>query len=318
MSTFATDLTTESGNTETDANDINTDTSPTILTKKNISKQEIQGKCDLKCVFNFAYEVSEDTVVTNNGTTLSLTYERAKQAPVTFNTFQYYVYMIYIYAPSIHLFNGGTADAEMIIEHMPILGGESLFVCVPIVRSTQVTNASNTLTNIIEKVSTYAANENETTSLNATMGFNLMDFVPSKPFINYTGTEGFVGQVIVFTLMDGIPLSTESLDTLKKIIEPATMDVSGAMLFFNPDGPNTVHSADGIYISCKPTGTSSDETEVTYKNETVNDSDFSWNNPVVHFILMAVMLILLYAFITFVFKAFFSEKEATGSSSTSD
>ena len=279
---------------------------------KNISKQEIKGKCDLKCVFNFTYEISEDTIVTNNGTFLTLSYERSKQPPVTFNTFQYYVYTIRIFTPSLHLFNEATTDGEIIIEHLPVLGGESLFVCIPIVQSTQVTNASNTLNNIIENVSTYAANENETSTLNASIRFNLTDFVPSKPFINYTGTQGLVGQVIIFTLMDGIPLSMEKVTTLKKIIAPDTMEIAGDMLFFNPDGPNTVQSADGIYISCKPTGTSTEETEVNYKNETVNDSGFSWNNPVVYFLLIAGMFILLYTCITLIFNGLFSEgKEST-------
>ena len=263
-------------------------------------------------MFNFTYEISEDTIVTNNGTFLTLSYERSKQPPVTFNTFQYYVYTIRIFTPSLHLFNEATTDGEIIIEHLPVLGGESLFVCIPIVQSTQVTNASNTLNNIIENVSTYAANENETSTLNASIRFNLTDFVPSKPFINYTGTQGLVGQVIIFTLMDGIPLSMEKVTTLKKIIAPDTMEIAGDMLFFNPDGPNTVQSADGIYISCKPTGTSTEETEVNYKNETVNDSGFSWNNPVVYFLLIAGMFILLYTCITLIFNGLFSEgKEST-------
>jgi hypothetical protein len=307
--TTATDTTTGDSNTTDNTTTDQTDI-PTTITK-NISKDDVAGKCDLKCVFNYHYQTSDNTVLTNNGTFLTLTYEQTKDSPVNFNTLQYYVHAIYIYAPSLHLYNGSACDAEIIIEHLPELTGDNLFVCLPVIASSQVTNAGITLTNIVETAATYAANVNETTTINNHVSFNLTDFVPKKPFLNYTGTQGFVGQVIIYTLMDGIPLSNSSLTLLKKIIDPATMDISGDMLFINPDGPNTAQSADGIYIDCQPTGNSPDNTDVSYKNETVNDSKFSWNNPVVHFILMGLMFILLYALISVIFNSAFKVSDDT-------
>lgn len=271
---------------------------------KNISTEDVVGKCDLKCVYNFTYQSSGTTTATNNGNFITLTYEENKIAPVYFNTFQYYVQGVYIYSPSIHLFNGAVTNAEVVIEHLPVLTGDNLFVCLPVISSTQTSTASIELTNIIETIATYAPNVNETTGINANMNFNLSDFVPpKKPFMNYKGSVGFIGQVVVFSIMDGIPLSSGTLTTLSNIITSTTFDVAGGSLFLNPDGPNTALSADGIYISCKPTGNSDDKTEVTYKKDSVNNLGVSWNNPVVQFLVTLLILLVIYTVITFAFKA---------------
>jgi hypothetical protein len=276
----------------------------TTIQTKNISTDAVVGKCDLKCIYNFTYQASGTTTATNNGKFVTLTYEQSKVAPVFFNTFQYYVQGIYIYCPSIHLFNGAVTNAEIIIEHLPVLTGDNLFVCLPVIASTQISTAGIALANIIETVASYAPSVNETTAINANVNFNLSDFVPTKKqFINYTGTAGFLGQVVVFSIIDGIPLSSSTLTTLSKIIQANAFDVAGGDLFLNPDGANTALSADGIYISCKPTGNSEEKTEVTYKNDSVNNLGVSWNNPVVHMILIVLLLLILYIFIAVGFQA---------------
>ena len=57
-----------------------------FLTKKpiNISPQNVYGKCDLKCVYNFKYKESSLTVK-NNGINISLTYDNSNVAPVSYN-----------------------------------------------------------------------------------------------------------------------------------------------------------------------------------------------------------------------------------------
>jgi hypothetical protein len=149
------------------------------------------------------------------------------------------------------------------------------------------------LTNIITNVSNNAPSVNETTALNST--FNLSEFVPNKPFINYSGSSGLNGQVIVFPLVDAIPLSSDTLDILSKIIQPSTLNITGGELFLNPDGPNSIKTADGIYISCKPTGSSEENTNVSYTNDTTS-FDFSsiFSSSILRGIMMAIIFIVIF------------------------
>ena len=60
------------------------------LTKKaiNISSQNVYGKCDLKCVYNFKYKESVLTVK-NNGVNISLSYDNSNVPPVLYNEEKY-------------------------------------------------------------------------------------------------------------------------------------------------------------------------------------------------------------------------------------
>jgi len=265
----------------------------------DISKRDIYGKCDLKCAYNFDY-LPSDTVCTNNGTYIQLSYEKTSSAPVVFNSLKYNVNTIYIYSPSIHTYNGATTDGECIIEHLPVLDGDMLYVCIPITKSTQTTTAGDVLTNIITSVSNNAPSVNETTVLNST--FNLSEFVPNKPFLSYTGTSGLNGQVVVFSLVDAIPVSSDTLDTLSKIIQPSTLTITGGNLFLNPDGPNSVTTADGIYISCKPTGTSDEETDVTYTSNSGISFSSILNSSILRGIMMTIVFVAIFYMIGYLLK----------------
>ena len=100
------------------------------LTKKpiNISPQNVYGKCDLKCVYNFKYKESSLTVK-NNGVNISLTYDNSNVPPVLYNQEKYNVSQIMIFSPSLHLFNNNKVEAEIIIEHTPEVWRPK-FICV--------------------------------------------------------------------------------------------------------------------------------------------------------------------------------------------
>jgi carbonic anhydrase len=274
----------------------------------NISKDNIYGKCDLKCAYNFQYNQS-NSVATNNGISITLTYDKGNDSPVLFNNQKYFVSIITLYCPSIHLFNNSKANAELVIEHSPELGGEQLYVCIPIFQSYQsyqTSQASDNLTEIIQSVSNNAPSNGETTNLNMS-NFNLNNFIPKKPFYNYTGQTGLVGQVIVFPLLEGISLNESSLESLTKIIQPLSLEISGGNLFFNQYGPNSDSSNNqGIYISCQPTGNSSEETEVTYTKSTIYDLDSIMNNPTTKLIFQiligCILFILIFYTINFIFS----------------
>jgi carbonic anhydrase len=258
----------------------------------NISKQNISGKCDLKCSYNFKYSETNLTAK-NNGVSIALTTDSNKIPPVTYNNQKYNVTNIEIVSPSIHLFNGTTAAAEIIINHTPIQGGSQLNVAIPITSSSESSTASTLITQIIQSVSSNAPAANETTNLSIN-DFTLQDIVPSKPFYSYTGASDNT-DYIVFDITNAIPLSSSIITTLQQIIKPFPLPTPGGKLFFNSTGPNTTKVSEGIYISCKPTGSSDEETAVTYnKNVTTYDFTDLTNNPTVKLIFQIIIGCLLF------------------------
>jgi carbonic anhydrase len=235
----------------------------------NISSQSVNGYCDLKCAYDFNYPESNSTA-TNNGVMITLTYENTSNPPVLFNQQKYNVTNIYICCPSIHYFNNTQAAGEIIINHSPVTGGNNLSVGIPFVSSTDVNSASNSITNIIETVSASAPSDGDSVNLNLT-DFTLQNVVPKKPFFTYTSTSDNTNW-IVFNTFDAIPLSNATLSTLGQLIQPYNIATTGDELFYNSKGPNNVGVGDGIYISCQPTGSSDENTEVSYsKNSTSYD-----------------------------------------------
>ena len=109
-------------------------------------------------------------------------------------------------------------------------------------------------------------------------GFTLQDIVPSKPFYSYTDPNKY--DYIVFDITNAIGLNASTITTLQQIIKPYPIPTPGGQLFFNSTGPNTSNIGEGIYISCQPTGSSEEETAVTYdKNVTTYDFTDITNNP---------------------------------------
>jgi len=255
----------------------------------NISTNNVQGKCDLKCSYNFKYPETNLTAK-NNGTLISLTSDTNNTTPVTYNAQKYNVSNILIVKPSIHIFNNSPASAEIIIEHTPVSGGQQFFVGIPITSSTESSDASNFITQIIESVATNAPAANETTNINIS-GFTLDKIVPVKPFFSYS-TPGNQGEWVVFPIINAIPLNNGTLTTLGQIIQPFPIPTPSNGLFFNSNGPNSGgNMGDGIYISCQPTGSSEEEISVSYNKNTSSAVDTSsmLNNPTTLIIVQVII-----------------------------
>lgn len=263
-------------------------------TNINISKQNISGKCDLKCAYNFKYSESNLTAK-NNGVYIALTPDTEKVPPVTYNNQKYNVSEFIILSPSMHIFNGATVAAEIVIGHTPVQGGSPLNVCIPIISSSNSSTASNLITEVIQGISSNAPAANETTNLSIN-GFTLQDIVPSKPFYSYTDSNN--DDFIVFDITNAIGLNASIITTLQQIITPFPIPTPGGQLFFNSVGPNTTSIGEGIYISCQPTGSSEEETAVTYnKNVTTYDFTDITNNPTAKLIFQIIIGCLLFIFI---------------------
>jgi hypothetical protein len=283
------------------------------LTKKpiNISPQNVYGKCDLKCAYNFKYNESSLTVK-NNGVNISLTYDNSNVPPVLYNQEKYNVSKIMIFSPSLHLFNNNKVEAEVIVEHTPEAGGPNLFVCVPIIKSGDNTSASTLLTQVISGTATNAPAANETTNLNLS-GFTLDKIIPKKPFFSYSGTySNSTADFIVFGKNYAIPLNDKVLSGLSSIIKPFPLPMLGDNLFLNAKGPNSGGPAGGgIYISCQPTGSSEEETDITNtKNSTDSDVSVSIENIInsptfkliVEIIVGIILFMAIFAGLAFVYS----------------
>jgi hypothetical protein len=279
------------------------------LTKNpiNISQKNIYGKCDLKCAYNFKYKESSLNVK-NNGINIALIYDNSNVPPVSYNEEKYTVSKIMIFAPSLHLFNENKVDAEIIIEHIPESGGQNLFVCVPIIKSSDSTTASSLLSQVIAGVATNAPAENETTTLNI-LGFTLSSIIPKRPFFSYSGTySNSTADFIVFGKNFAIPLKDKVINTLCSIIKPFNLPMIGDNLFFNSKGPNSSGSiGDGIYISCQPTGSSEEQIEITNtKNTSESDMgnliDKSTFKLIIKIVVGCILFIIIFLLLGFVFS----------------
>jgi len=265
----------------------------------DVSKKNISGKCDLKCAYNFNYPESNITAK-NRGVLINLTYDNSKTPPVTYNTQKYTVTKIIISSPSLHLFNGATTDAEIIIEHTPVKGGPEFLVGIPIKSSSESSDASYLLKEIIDITGTNAPSQGESTNLSIS-GFTLDKIVPNKQYYSYT--DNGKNDWIVFGILDAIPLSSDTITTLQKIIKPYPVPMTGGELFFNSSGPNSTKVGEGIYISCKPTGSSNEETTVEYSKNTPS-YDFAniLDNPVTKMIFQIIVGCILFIIVFMIFN----------------
>jgi len=286
----------------------------------NISPDNISGDCKLKCVYSFNYPVS-NCVATNKKNYISLNYDSSPSPAAKFNNDNYNVSKILIVSPSLHKFNGSVTEGEFIIEHTPLAGANTLFVCIPITTNSYSTKATTILETIIATVSNQAPAAGETTNI-AIDDFTLNSIVSMEPFYSYSVLNK--AHFIAYGLKNSISINQQSLKSLQSMINTTnkssipneaifsqTIDSKNGNtlpLFINSTGPtnSTFTGDDEIYIDCRPTGNSDEMTDVTnirpgIKNDLTSGSIMQ--NPVVAFIIYSiftiVILYVVYFLITF-------------------
>jgi carbonic anhydrase len=271
----------------------------------NISTKNISGKCDLKCSYSFNYP-STNLIIKNNEYMITLTPEN--QMPgVVFNESQYTVSAINIYSPSLHKFNDSKASAEIQIEHIPVNGGNNLYVCIPIIKSSDTTNASNIVGSIITQTAKKAPGKNESLRLNLD-DFTLQNVIPKAGFYNYTGTGDNKGEYIVYGMNNAIPVNERILTVLSKIIKPYNINIYGDSLFYNASGPNSTLKQQGIYISCQPTGSSKESTNILNEKKMSTSLDIHslFKQMYSSAISQIIIILLIIMFVLFIFAKLFN------------
>lgn len=281
--------------------------------KINISSSNVSGKCELKCAYSFKYP-DTSLSATNKGDSISFTCDKDSSYPVMYNDNKYYIQSIDLVSSSFQNFNNMPAKAELIITHYPMSRGPKLHVAIPIIMSTNLSESTAFLTEIITAVATSAPAKNNSTNLNIS-DFNLNKIIPSKPFFSYTDTNQ--EEWIVYGLSTAITLSESTLTTLNQIITATTINsYSDTGVYFNSLGPNTISSNDsGIYISCQPTGNSEEEMGVLEKRKNIVNYELlspSFIKNMYMYLLFALSIVLLYFALYVAFYYFMGPQSKTG------
>jgi hypothetical protein len=288
----------------------------------NISRKNIEGKCDLKCAYNFTY-TDAPIEARNSENAIRCIYEDKNSMPVLYNKKKFRPWLSTIYYPSQILYNNKIADAEITTLHINDDSTQILAVIIPIKISNDSSSATSTITNVIKSMSVSAPSTGKNVTIS---NFNLQNIVPKKPFYscNINNTN-----CIIFGMIDAISISKSTFDTFTQIIKRNdqklninSSDFSG--LYYNSSGPNTTTSlGDGIYISCNPTGNSTETEEVTYEtNVPVYDVGNILEDPtfilVVQTIIACIVFIIIFYLWNYAYKFIDGDFGAPQTSSTKD
>ena len=256
-------------------------------------------KCDTRCSYTYNY-LSSDCNASVKTNYISLSYKAFSTSQAKYNGNDYWVEDIRIYYPSIHKYNGSTADAEMVMIHNSIVG-KKIAVCAPIVQSSLVNKGSEKLSFLMNLLK-------DTTNTTIPDFYSLNIFLDHKPFYTYDGT--FFSDCaqnisyIVYRPSDfQINITSDAFTQLKKITKTHTYGIiqnTSALLFYNSSGSKPISSGDQIYIDCQPINKS--EEEVTMNKEVYSiNTQFSFsqlqNNQLLQLLLcFIIFIVIIYVF----------------------
>jgi carbonic anhydrase len=243
----------------------------------NISQRHSYGKCVDKCDFSFKYDNSS-IKLTNKGTYLNITCDDTNNSPVTYNTRKYKVSDIRIYAPSLHTYNGAHMPCEILIIHTPVLGGNQLFVSIPVIKTSGSVNIGSTIFNAVIKnaLANIPAEGNESRVDNI-KNFNLNAFVPKKEYYYYTGVN-FLEQPCSTTIdvicylpyVANIGINDDVLSRLSSIIQTSNIipkeysETDTPKLYLNSTSFRLGSESSGeMIMDCQPYDDSAEPTETT-------------------------------------------------------
>jgi len=245
----------------------------------DISMDKVQGTCNLKCSYSYNYGDSNCVASPLEDKNFRILYDQSNNPPVMFNNNQYNVYDIRIILSPSHTYNNNTVDGEILICHQPLQTGNSFYVYIPIIKSSDKSKASQLLSNIINATSNRSPKINEAVNLNEITNFNLNTIVPNNEFYYYNDTTNGL-ESIIYDRKYFIALDSKTITNLKNMIGVGTRwpILTQFPLFYNQHGPNRLSNNDGeIYIDCKPVNKSEEEVQI------IKDTSYSLNSLMVIF-----------------------------------
>jgi len=257
----------------------------------DISDTHSLGKCVDKCDYSFKYQNSS-IPISNKGDYLSIRYDDSTEASVSFNSKKYKVSDIRIYSPSLHTYNGNKMLAEILIIHTPILGGNQLFISIPIMDNDTVNPGSSMISAILKHgLANVPADGNET-RLDNIKNFTLNTIVPKKQYYYYSGVNfleqpcsSSVDIICYLPYTANIGISSNLLTNLSNRIKPSDISPkeytagSTPRLYFNEQGATKLGAegeGDDVVLECQPYEDTGEPTETT---DYVVDTNPSTLNP---------------------------------------
>tara|TARA_Y100001970_G_C14161839_1_gene819012 strand:+ start:433 stop:1338 length:906 start_codon:yes stop_codon:yes gene_type:complete len=172
--------------------------------------------CEEECSFNFDYNKNSSCLVTNRGDYLEVKVDGPNT--VLFNNYQVGVKGFRIFQPSLHLFNGMRADAEIIIEHKG--AGRTLLVCLPVTAKDADGNSTRFFHQFIPVIPDEI---NAAQSINVNQ-WSLNAIVPNAPFYFYNGSLPYPpcdgdNNIIVFAQNHGPLIHPDDFALLETAIQ---------------------------------------------------------------------------------------------------
>jgi carbonic anhydrase len=241
----------------------------------DITETGISGSCNQKCYYIFDYNDSTCKVERNNNF-LKFDYDSSTKTPAKISGIDLNVGEVRLYCPSLHTFDGKRTAAEIVVGHGG--NGTALLVCIPVTVSTENSEGSVLLNQIISQTQRLAPNNGDTAVL-TTSGFNLNKLIPRSEFYFYEGTLPFepcTGNygIIVFKKNIFATIMPKTAIALSKLISPSNITTKPGTSYYTSSKSASTTEDDEIYISCQPVGDTSDNSTEGFQTILKQEDDF--------------------------------------------
>lgn len=266
-----------------------------ISTPINIHNNNILS-CTGKCKLNYNYKASE-IIATNKRQYIVMDLVNKSPTVLNYTTNtqgtkcnvqggDFILNELRIYYPSIHTYKNKRADAELIIEHKNVMGGNDLLICIPIsISSGTQPAAANQLIRIVDFMAD-AGNRPGKGGIVKGLNLDLNNFIPKKGFYTYSGSLPYppCSKCVIFIVYDlneaSINLPYETFKKLKSIIYTKKFiiqkyDKTLGLAYNRLGASRKTASDDSIWIDCQPTG--SDGQLLIRENKDPNESNLEYN-----------------------------------------
>lgn len=267
-----------------------------------VSNKVDTQRCSADCAYSYYHNPNSSCVVINKDEYLDIQTDGTNN--VKFNEESQSITSVRLYQPSIHLYNGSQADAELIIQYAG--SGKNLLVCIPVTSSDGNGRSNNFFNQFIPFID---ASEKNTTQVFNVNSWSLNDVLSYEtPYFYYLGNFPFPpcnskSSIIVFDIKDAATINTDDLNSLKSYIKDTPKATIGSTnyLMYNNRGtidPNNPNGAGDEYdlVECveETDGTPNDSTKtISDKNNSSIFSKLGSSEDGVYFIWLIGGLIAL-------------------------
>lgn len=186
-----------------------------------VNIRDTQQICKQDCSYQFSYNKNSSAVVSNLVDYLDIKVDGANT--VKFNSYTINLHDVRLYQPSLHLFDGQQADAELIISHSGY--GNNVLVCVPIKAGDGKGASNDFFSQIMEHVPPKSDNNTKSSQNVNVVNWSLNDVVPVGTFYFYIGQYPYPpcngkNNTIVFGLDNAAKINSKDLSLLKTLTNP--------------------------------------------------------------------------------------------------